>query len=407
MKIENSHLIAPNFPTANIFTRINGISADRAGRPMLIAWTLEDAALRSGWQAGSCLGTERELLEQFGVGRDTLREAVRVVEARGSMQMQRGCAGGLRLLSPRIEDVASALAAYLHACNYTKAELQEAAAAAGPVFTALGDKELVVCLYRQTIEMLSAGKTPGVSGTNRAETIAARLIESHGPPPENGIFLGDEARLSEELGCSRPALREALRILADLSILKVRRGRGGGFSLVQPSPDAIIRRVFGLIASQHLALAELVPSMWAQHLIQLRLAIRQLRLLDDRTRALRCDNLAALLDQGSEPARWFTLQRELGRIANNQFTGVLIDSFAYYLGRLNPTNASGSAASVSWSTAITRWNEIDAALLAMGRAFVQALRRGDYTEAERLHLDIHSRISLALHWPDWPGTVSL
>lgn len=398
MRKEKSHLIEQNYPFADIFRRINGVSVEHSGRPRLIAWTLEDAALQRGWPVGSLLGTERELIGQFGVSRDTLREAVRIVEARGSMQMQRGRVGGLRLLSPRVEDVASALAAYLHASNCTKEELEEAVSVAGPVLTALGDKDLFASLYGQTIEMLSASKAPGITGFNRAETIAARLIDNYGPPPADGIFLGDEARLSEKLGCTRPALREALRILSDLSIVKVRRGRGGGFSLVHPSPDAITRRLFGLMASKHLKLAELVPTIWALNLICLRLAIRHLRLMDEQTRQLHCDKMGFLLEQWSEPVRWFNLQVELDRIARNCITSVLTESFKYYLARLDQTNSQ-------WSAASARWNEIDLSLLAIDRAFVQALRNGEYTEAERLHLTIHSRISWAFNYPDLPDTV--
>jgi DNA-binding FadR family transcriptional regulator len=399
MKTENSHLIAPSYPFADIFARINGVSADRAGRPMLIAWKLEEVAAQSGWHVGSFLGTERELIEQFGVSRDTMREAVRIVEARGSMQMQRGRVGGLRLLSPRVEEVASALAAYLHASNCSKAELEEAALVAGPVLAELDAEVLVVSLYRQTIKMLSASKAPGLTSSNRARTIAARLLESHGPPPGSGIFLGDEALLSEKLGCTRPALREALRILADLSILKVRRGRGGGFTLVQPSPDAIVRRVFGLIAAQHVTRTELRPTLRALDLIRLRLAIRQLRLLDDQTRQLRCDKLASLLDKWSEPVRWFNLQRELDRIANNNIISILTESFIYYLARQDQTDAI-------WNAGTARCGEIDASLLATGGALVRALRESDYPEAERLHLIIHSRITWALNNPDIPGIMS-
>lgn len=397
MKIENSHLIDSSYPFASIFKHINGISADRAGRPMLIAWTLEDAAVQRGWPVGAFLGTERELIAQFGVNRDTLREAIRVVEARGSMQMQRGCAGGLRLLSPPVENVASALAAYLHASGHTQEKLQDAILVAEPIFAAFGDEDLIVSLYRQTVEMLCTNKPPGAASTSRAETIAKRLIESNGPPPASGIFLGDEAQLSDKLGCTRPALREALRILADLSIVKVRRGRGGGFTLVQPSADFIVRRVFGLIASRHFTLPELLPTIWALNLIRYRLAVRNLRLLDDQARRQRCDELISLLDHGAEPARWHYFESAFDRIADNNIISLLHESFTYYLARLNQSSAS-------WGHASARWSEIDATLLATEGALVQALRTGDYMEAERLHLMIHSHISWTLDCPDLPGT---
>ncbi len=360
---------------------------------MLIAWMLEDAAAQNGWQTGSTLGGERELIEQFGVSRDTIREAIRILEARGSMLMQRGRIGGLRLLSPRIEDVASALATYLLASNFTKADLNAVTTIAGPIFMALDNKALISSLFHRTIEILSSGKISGVTGSNRASVIAARLLEHHGPPPAGGIFLGDEASLSDRLDCTRPVLREALSVLTDLSILKVRRGRGGGFTLIQPSPDAIVRRVFGLIASRHLERTELLPSIRALDLIRLRLAIRRLGQMDDQARQSSCNRLASHLDQWSDPVRWFNLQLEIDRIADNSIISILMKSFLYFLARKDQTEAL-------WSAGIVRCNEIDALSLATARTFIEALRQGDDLEAERLHLINLDRITWALQGPD-------
>lgn len=392
MGTKNSHLIPQGYPFTGIFTRINRVNAGHAGQPVLIAWILEEAALQSGWQEGTSLGTERELTRQFDVSRDTLREAIRIVEARGSMQMQRGRGGGLRLLRPCAEDMAAALAAYLRAHNFTPADLNNAVPAAGPVLAMLGDEDLIVPLFRLTTESLSTGQTPGMTGTHRAMTIASRLLESYGPPPESGIFLGGEALLCERLGCTRPALREALRLLGDLSILTVRRGRGGGFSLVQPTSDAMIRRMFGLLASRRSTLANLIPSIWALNFIRLRLAIRNLQMLGSEARQLYCGGLETLLGQYAEPARWFQLQRELDRMCNNKFISILEESFTYYLARLNQTDES-------WSAAVARWSEIDATLLAVESGLVQALRDGNHAKAERLHHDMHGHISWALNCP--------
>ena len=392
---KNSHLAAQGYPFTDIFARINGVSSDLAGQPKLIAWMLEEAALQSNWQIGALLGTERELTGRFSVSRDTLREAIRIVEARGSMHMQRGRGGGLRISEPNVDDAAAALAAYLQARNFTPADLSSTVSAATPVFAMLGGNELVVLLFQQTAGMLSTGKMPGMASTNRAVTIASRLLETYGPPPENGIFLGGEALLSEQLGCTRPGLREALRLLGDLSILTVRRGRGGGFSLVQPSPDAMVRRLFSLIASRQLTLDGLVPTIWALNLIRLRLAMRNLQVLGDQARQQCHDRIVSILAQHSEPVRWFNLQRELDQICNNSLITILTESFIYFLARLNQTDER-------WNAAIARWNEIDPALLAAGGAFAQALRDGNEPEAERLHQKIHSQISWALDCPDFP-----
>jgi DNA-binding FadR family transcriptional regulator len=275
----------------------------------------------------------------------------------------------------------------------------EIAAAATPVFAELGNDKLISSLFHQTIAVLSGGGTHGAAGSNRANTIAARLLESHGAPPPDGIFLGDEALLSERLGCTRPALREALRVLADLSILKVRRGRGGGFTLVRPSQDAIVRRAFGLIASRHPTMAELVPALWALDLIRLRLAMRHLRRLEDQVRQRQCDELAALLTSGTEPVRWYHLQRALDRIANNGVLSVIAESFTYYLARLNQTDAI-------WREAIRRWNEIDASMHETESALIQALRADDAAAAEQIHLQQHNLISWVIDGPRLRGSLT-
>ena len=95
MPVKDNRMIAREYPFTNIFADANGVTSDRAATSIIIAWQLEDIALQNGWQIGYSLGTESELIEQFGVSRDTLREAIRVMEARGSMQMKRGRLGGL------------------------------------------------------------------------------------------------------------------------------------------------------------------------------------------------------------------------------------------------------------------------------------------------------------------------
>ncbi|MBV9511751.1 MAG: FadR family transcriptional regulator [Caulobacteraceae bacterium] len=53
-----------------------------------------------GWPVGQNLGTERELLEKYGIARATFREAVRQVERHGAAVMRRGAGGGLVVREP-------------------------------------------------------------------------------------------------------------------------------------------------------------------------------------------------------------------------------------------------------------------------------------------------------------------
>src|SRR3954465_6709508 len=59
-----------------------------------LADSITETILRDGLQPGSRLPPEREMGEQFGVGRGTLREALRVLEAEGLITVRSGPHGG-------------------------------------------------------------------------------------------------------------------------------------------------------------------------------------------------------------------------------------------------------------------------------------------------------------------------
>lgn len=56
--------------------------------------------IEAGWPVGRLLGSEAELMARYGVGRAVLREAIRSLEHLGVVEMGRGGASGLRVISP-------------------------------------------------------------------------------------------------------------------------------------------------------------------------------------------------------------------------------------------------------------------------------------------------------------------
>ncbi|MEO9132257.1 MAG: GntR family transcriptional regulator, partial [Sphingomonas sp.] len=70
--------------------------------PQRVAWRLENIATTLGWPQGMTLGSESELLNALQVSREAFREAIRIVERRGSMRMLRGCHGGLSITRPNL-----------------------------------------------------------------------------------------------------------------------------------------------------------------------------------------------------------------------------------------------------------------------------------------------------------------
>jgi len=56
--------------------------------------------------AGDRLATEEELLEEYGAARNTLREAFRILESEGLLELRRGRTGGVFIAHPGIEELA-------------------------------------------------------------------------------------------------------------------------------------------------------------------------------------------------------------------------------------------------------------------------------------------------------------
>jgi DNA-binding FadR family transcriptional regulator len=74
---------------------------------------IERAIVEQGWQPGTVLGSEADLLAEYGVSRAVLREAVRLLEHDNIAYMRRGPGGGLVVAAPDATAVARAASRYL------------------------------------------------------------------------------------------------------------------------------------------------------------------------------------------------------------------------------------------------------------------------------------------------------
>lgn len=83
-------------------------------------------AIHSGrFRTGDKLPSERDLCQRFGVGRPTVREALRVLEALGVVDIRPGKAGGIFVAEQTGKGVGAALASLLHMVGATPEELGE------------------------------------------------------------------------------------------------------------------------------------------------------------------------------------------------------------------------------------------------------------------------------------------
>lgn len=99
----------------------------------------------SGLPAGSVLPREHEMIDELGVGRTTLREALRLLESRGILTIRSGPRGGPVVRQPEPSDLTDALTLILQFQRATMREVAEArtwlepvvARAAAPMITSV------------------------------------------------------------------------------------------------------------------------------------------------------------------------------------------------------------------------------------------------------------------------------
>lgn len=87
---------------------------------------IELAIIEQGWPLGMVIGSEADLLAEYGVSRAVLREAVRLLEHDHVAQMRRGPGGGLVVAEPDAEAVTRAATLHLRYRQVSPGQLFEA-----------------------------------------------------------------------------------------------------------------------------------------------------------------------------------------------------------------------------------------------------------------------------------------
>lgn len=86
---------------------------------------VQNAILDGTFETGDRLPAERDLCQMFGVGRPTLREALRVLEVLGVISIRLGKAGGIYVAQQTGEGVGVTLASLIRMAGATPEELAE------------------------------------------------------------------------------------------------------------------------------------------------------------------------------------------------------------------------------------------------------------------------------------------
>lgn len=184
-----------------------------------IALTIEREFLNAGWPAGLMFGLQAEIQRRYKIGRWAVREAVRILEMRGSADMRRGRGGGLMVARPTLNNVLKPCALYLLSQHVTRSHLHETARVLAEIAAELVSQRFqeeealsveLSATFAETGDLLSAlVKMTG----NPALSLLAGILESlAGSRPEiHSAF--DPRRLA---AISESVLAGDMTIVADL-----------------------------------------------------------------------------------------------------------------------------------------------------------------------------------------------
>lgn len=133
-----------------------------------VAQTLRDHIERAGWPVGEVIGSETELIEQLGVSRAILREAVRILEHYGVVETKRGPGGGILVCAPDATAIGRTARFYLEYEGVTPTNLSET---------------------RRVIEVASARLAAERGGPELAEHLD-RALQSEGETGDAAVSFG-------------------------------------------------------------------------------------------------------------------------------------------------------------------------------------------------------------------------
>jgi GntR family transcriptional repressor for pyruvate dehydrogenase complex len=157
----------------------------------MLAQEIRGKILGLGLEPGTPLPSEPELIEQSGLGRASVREAIRLLEAQGLVVIRRGSHGGIFVAQPNLSNLSHNIAPVL---TLSKAPLRDLTA------------------YRKMVEPPAAGMAARLaSEQDRADLI--ELAEHHpGPGYVNEVAFHERvAELADNL-----LLRVLVRVPHDL-----------------------------------------------------------------------------------------------------------------------------------------------------------------------------------------------
>ncbi len=319
----------PMSEPSRLYADIVNEAGSSSKRALLTARLIEENLIAEGWPVGKRYGSELEIAQRYHVGRLVAREALRVMQRRGTARMQRGRGGGMVVVAPTIEEVVSATCDFLVMAGATITDQMEALGVVDRIASrAKVSGSAALSLFRQCIRELRVrlDDLPCKSADRAIErpalvTQAAQLARKLAPEITRsacdiGRRIGSESDLCDRYAVSRAVMRQAIRILEDCGSVEARRGRGYGLVARKPQAGPTIRLVCVYVAGSETVMWQDWETYKLLHAELARLAAKKIT-QDDKTRLERLIFGAQTLSDTAEGTPLENLDRELAKIARN------------------------------------------------------------------------------------------
>jgi GntR family transcriptional repressor for pyruvate dehydrogenase complex len=153
-----------------------GASA-QAKLPERIAWEIAHDVVSDGVERGDMLAPEAEMVEKYGVGRASIREALRILEFLGLIILRPGPGGGPRWIGVDSAHYGRSMTAHLHLMGATFGDVLEARKVIEPVMAKLAAEQATPA-GREQLEVFVASPQP--SPTMLPSMHLSTVTEFHG-----------------------------------------------------------------------------------------------------------------------------------------------------------------------------------------------------------------------------------
>ena len=156
--------------------RLLGLRALRMPKTAdVVAARVRTTVLARQLPAGTKLPGERELAEQLGVSRDSVRAALRILESEGVIEIRRGVLGGVFSAEPSEERLSAALSALLAHRQSPMVDLKEMRLLLEPEASARAARRATAEERRYLQELARDAHTDGVGELAEFHTVLGRM----------------------------------------------------------------------------------------------------------------------------------------------------------------------------------------------------------------------------------------